>query len=236
MKEKICKIVILCLCTLLLLNGCAIPNEPATENNPTSETTEEQTTEEITSEEITSEEITEAATSETVRETTAQELHNARFYELKQGAKTYSVHHYSPSKRPYYNDVRTSSYMVEVATNVFVSKATYEELKAEGENVVFLCRVFVKEVLETFYGEFMAETWVSDITREEVLMAQLNYKEILDSNQVAYYQNKDGMPEDHVENYLTYGFSCCMTLEEIENFVMPEGDAYIVIATYMMYK
>ena len=233
MKITLKFLICMSLTVLLLIStiACASPVEPSTGNDTTAGTTEEQTTEEITSEEI-----TEAATSETVRETTAQELHNARFYELKQGAKKYSDHHFFPELRPYYNDVRTSPYMVEVATNVFMSKATYEELKAEGENVVFLCRVYVKEVLETFYGEFMAETWVSDITREEVLMAQLNYKEILDSNQVAYYQNKDGMPEDHVENYLTYGFSCCMTLEEIENFVMPEGDAYIVIATYEMYK
>ena len=233
MKITLKSLISLCLTVLLLIStvACNSSVEPSTGNDTTAGMTEEQTTEEITSEEI-----TEAATSETVRETTAQELHNARFYELKQGAKRYSDHYFCPELRPYYNDVRTSPYMVEVATNVFMSQKTYGELKAEGENVVFLCRVFVKEVLETFYGEFMAETWVSDITREEVLMAQLKYKEILDSNQVAYYQNKDGMPEDHVENYLTYGFSCCMTLEEIENFVMPEGDAYIVIATYMMFK
>lgn len=234
MKITLKFLICMSLTVLLLIStvACASPVEPSsTEKHQTDGTTEEQTTEEITSEEI-----TEAATSETVRETTAQELHNARFYELKQGAKTYSVHHYSPSKRPYYNDVRTSSYMVEVATNVFVSKATYEELKVEEENVVFLCRIFVKEVVETFYGEFMAEAWDSDITKEEVLMAQLNYKEILDSNQIAYYQNQDGVPADHSKSTYFYGFSCCMTLEEMENFVMPEGDAYIVIATYSVYK
>ena len=233
MKITLKFLICMSLSVLLLIStvACNSPVEPSTGNDTTAGMTEEQTTEEITSEEI-----TEAATSETVRETTAQELHNARFYELKQGAKRYSDHHFCPELRPYYNDVRTSPYMVEVATNVFVSKATYEELKAEGENVVFLCRVFVKEVLETFYGEFMAETWVSDITREEVLMAQLNYKEILDSNQIAYYQNQDGVPADHSKSAYFYGFSCCMTLEEMENFVMPEGDAYIVIATYSVYK
>ena len=258
MKITLKSLISLCLAVLLLIStvACASPVEPATGNNPTEGTSEEQTTAEITTEEQLSEEIT---TEERIANEDLYPLLNknndpTEFWQIYSSEQRFFpsyIYPYNvwsleygvpPTKDPYKFPGAVHWKWKEISTGVYTDKNIYNEvLEKCPDGAYILCEIQFKEIIEAYavakeaYLATVEEgTRIYDLpgnlrpkyTWEECAQIVEQYRATLLDNGVIIYC-KDRPFND-------WGLYCLMTKEQFLNFKLSEENLqngqYVVVS------